>query len=298
MALRTNDPEVLTAAFSDRQVRWVCQFHEETKDLFTVALMRAKLEELMRIPAEAGYWKQSLLTSEGKLLSDEELKWIHEDDLRLLRWLVIKCQKPRPNDPPLMQTPVGYNLGSHSQDLHYTFIRAVDFWQTPMKAKKDTLEKLRAEWSTVLLNNSKLKWLDKTNTTQTDWAWDYVNNYINTKELRTFRFTPTTPETKYIDILSTFDCWSADRADLYELKSNLKQAWAQQKYRAKLKDNNKKQSTYALSNKTKNQLKALAEANEINLNQMLEYIIDEAYKDRKKRKFGNLPDIEDSSLKS
>src|SRR5690606_41992858 len=75
---------------------------------------------------------------------------------------------------------------------------------------------------------------------------------------------------------------SPEKLQLLQLRMN--RAWAQQKYRANLKNKKKKQSTYALSMEAKSQLQILAKKSNVNLNQMLEYIIDQAFKNHKKGK--------------
>lgn len=84
--------------------------------------------------------------------------------------------------------------------------------------------------------------------------------------------------------MSTFDTWCGDTGNLYLLQTSMKQAWAQQKYRSTLIAKKKKQSTYVLGEKTKENLEEIAIARNVNLNEMLEHIINEAYKDYKKDK--------------
>lgn len=91
------------------------------------------------------------------------------------------------------------------------------------------------------------------------------------------------------------DNWSADEAESEKLQGAMKKAWAQQKYRANLKNKDKKQSTFAISNQTKRHLETLAKVHNVNLNQMLEYIIDEAHENLKKRKISKYPDRDNDS---
>lgn len=300
MTLIINETRALTAAFSDRQVEWISEFDDGVKRLSTANQKRAAMEDFMRNSIDNRQRIESLLlSSESSLLPEEELKWISRDDVRLLRWLINFCRQPFTGFGASTQIPMPYGDAEEQSNPYRFFIRAVDFWQEHIQTKRDSLKSIKQEWSEIRRKDSKLNWLKKDDTEQIKWAWTYLEHHLNNQNLfRHKRYSPISNEEIYISILSTFDNWTGDRGKLHEVQSSMKQAWAQQKYRTNIKNNNKKQSTYVLSNKTKNQLKALAEANEINLNQMLEYIINEAYKERKKRKIGNLPDDEDSSLKS
>lgn len=235
-----------------------------------------------------------LIDSDSQLLREEELNWIGKTDTRLLRWIIYECKKQPSNYQQGIPIPLFYNPAENPESLYYTLIHSVDAWQTPLHVKQETLEAFRKAWSRVLLN-SKLKWLDKKNTRLVEWAWTYLNNYIERNEVQTRRFRPVKDEDFYIDIMSTFDNWTADEIKLYELQIGMKNAWAQHKYRKNLKDSNKKQSTYAISTESKKQLEILAKANNVNLNQMLEHVIGEAHKNLKAAKKPKYPE-QDSDL--
>lgn len=275
MNMRTNNPKLLTLEISNRQIDWICQKNETAKQLFTLKQKREYLETLISQSADdAKIIKELQLKSDLQLLPDEDLEWINKNDTRLLRWLADWCSKSF--------AELWTISTDHEKKLYESIIRTIDFWEESIPTKRFCIANIKSKWAKILLKDAKLKWLKIENTEQIEWAWIYLNNYLHKNNIFTSNYNPTCSKDYYTAIISTFDNWSTDRDILHELQTNMKQAWAQQKYRENLKSNDKKQSTYALSNTAKINLKKLAEENNVNLNQMLEYIINDAYKKLKK----------------
>lgn len=280
MAQTSNEPRALTAAFSDRQVDWISQFNSDASKLNDVKLKRARLESFMRNSAkDEEDVKREMLASGTILLPDKDLQWINQNDIRLLRWLVNRINSPnfgfgQPSQPPILS----WNPEQASNPYKF-FIQTLDFWQAPLQQKQLFIQSAKNNWSKVILKDEKLKWLEKNNPLQVSWAWRYLNDYLDRKGKFEDRYSPTDTNDTYIAIFSVFDNWSQDKEDLYDLQKNLKLAWSQQKYRKNLASKDKKQSTYAISTETKERLRHLARENKVNLHQMLEYIINDAYED-------------------
>ncbi len=233
------------------------------------------------IQSEAANYTQVcdlLLQSKARLLPNNELAWIEEHDYRLLRWMGHYCSAPSPHI--LGRIPTLFNIPLTDSLRYRNFVKALDDWNEELYRKRFIIEQVRIAWSEVLLKDSKLTWLKEGDQSQMDWAWDYM---LSNRVIPYF-LTPTNTEEKYSNIMSVFDCWQSSPEKLQLLQIKMSRAWAQQKYRANLKNEKKKQSTYSLSVDAKSQLQMLAKERNINLNKMLEHIIDQAFKNSKKGK--------------
>lgn len=264
---------------SEREINWL---HEQLgymgQYIDSAEQKRALIKNHVQVEANYAHVSDLLLQSKARLLPNEELAWIEEHNYRLLRWVGYYCAAPTPyipgRVPALLNVPVTDSLRYRS------FVSALDNWDAELYHKRLVIEQARIAWSEVLLKDSKLAWLKESDQNQMDWAWEYM---LSERAVPYF-LTPTNTEEKYSNIMSVFDCWQGPPEKLQLLQLKVTRAWAQQKYRANLKDKKKKQSTYALSMEAKSQLQTLANKSNVNLNQMLEYIIDQAFKNHKKGK--------------
>lgn len=292
--------------FSDREIIWIFWKSFAHKRADGVNQKKSVMKQYLSFSDEIREKVKRLHTeSESHLLPEEEIEWIDSDNIRLLRWIKDCCtplphypthssiyeQPPYPDPfispPPLEFDPAPSPLGNDpvpDAALYRYLITTIDQWDVTLETKRSSLEKIKIAWSELLRKDSKLKWLHKNNNSQVEWAWAYLNEYMekHTQPLQNI-YSPTNTEETYNAILSTFDTWRGDTGFIFNLQTGMKQAWAQQKYRTALKKNNKKQSTYVLGEGTISHLNELAEANNVNLNKMLEHIINEAYKNLKRK---------------
>lgn len=289
MAIQTNDP---IYGASDREIAWAYgQMQWPTFiEIVTADQKRARLKEYARSEAGLLEVKNKILKSQSQLVEIGNFEWLQISNLKLIGWVKIHQlrQTYLNNLSSIGGMPPTIKLASKlsTTEYHQAFIYSIDIWDADLELKRNFLFDLKSKWDMQQKQDKKLQWINENDEKQIDWMWEYLEKRPYGSGLltpQTSEFNSTNQKEKYISIFLWFYSWDKHPAELKEYQGKIKQAWTQLKYRANLNDKNKKQSTYALSNKTKNQLKALAEANQINLNQMLEYIIDEAYKDRKKK---------------
>lgn len=280
--MQINEPSWIVAELNNREVncayRQLLLYAEDAA--FTIAERRKVLEQHLRTYEDKSEFTQNLrLRCEAKLLPDKELEWLDRDNTRLMRWLMhdwLHISSPSPI-PPTQKV-----LGGEPEYYDH-FLEALDGWNEDLQRKRSELSRIKLAWSKKLEEDKQLAWLDKHNSSQIEWAWKYLKlnlpSYIDISQ-----YSPINTKEMYIDIFSVFDTWYGNTTPLYRLQVSMKQAWAQQKYRTNLKNEKKQQSTYVLSTEAKLQLKTLAKKNNVNLNQMLEHIIDQAFKNSKKDK--------------
>lgn len=287
MTFINNELPLIINEFSDREIAWIFEVRSD-KSIRADSLdqKRSIIREHMHSSVENHKGITDLrLRSESCLLPEEELTWIKKTDIRLLRWLLHYCSRPHIGSGPATQIPINPLFNAPESAYYDHFVSALDIWPVDIHFKSQSLNNIKSIWTELLLKDRKLNWLRKDNDSQIDWAWSYLNTYLDKQgRFGSHKYSPMTPSETYLAILSTFDTWHGDTGYLYLLQTNMKQAWAQQKYRSTLTAKKKKQSTYVLGEKTKENLEEIAIARNVNLNEMLEHIINEAYKNYKKDK--------------
>lgn len=286
MAIQMNGLPLVIYEYTDREVNWIYAQKKWNSPAESTAEKRNRLSKYMHTNSAIHEEIQNLrLESESYLLADEELEWIERSDIRLLTWLLHYCSRPhfRFGTTTHIPIPASHDLPESAYYDH--FVTAVDNWSIYLRNKSRSLNEIKSIWSELLSKDRRLKWLRKDDVAQIDWAWAYLNTYFDKHQtFGRLKYSPITPQETHIAIMSTFDTWRGDTGDLYLLQTSMKQAWAQQKYRSSLIAKKKKQSTYVLGEKTKEHLEEIAIARNVNLNEMLEYIINQAYKDFKRAK--------------
>lgn len=301
MVMHTNDP---TYGASDREIDWAYENIQWPKwtEIQTSDHRRAKLKEYA---AETGdkavEVRKKLQQSKSHLVDETYIEWLKNNDSRFIPWLKIYFFRLRRNGSTtsIGKPAVIKNATKLSaEEYRLAFINNVDLWSADIKIKKDFFDQIKSQWCNQQKQDNKLKWIDINNEVQIDWIWEYLEKRPFGSGLLTSLprdFNPTNNQEKYTCIFSWFYSWPHHPAELTEYQKKIKQAWTQLRYRTNLKQNNKKQSTYALSEKATDQLKILAAFINVNRNQMLEYLIGEAYKNLKTGKKLKHPE-QDSEL--
>jgi hypothetical protein len=287
MTFENNGQPNIAHKFSNREVDWIFErLNNGNIQANSLEQKKSFIERCMHKSERDYAWVATLrLESESYLLPEKELKWISKDNIRLLRWIVHFCSDPAINHDRRITIPMPRMDRIVDSRLYDFITHALDKWEVDISLKRLIFSNMQASWSALLLKDSKLKWLHKDNESQNIWAWKYLcDQLIKTQSHSPPKYNPINANEAHLAVLSTFDTWSGDTGQLYELQTSMKQAWAQQKYRSNLTAKKKRQSTYVLGERTKVNLEELAVARNVNLNQMLEHIINEAYKDFKKGK--------------
>lgn len=290
MTLAINGFPYILNEFTDREINWIdSRLANSSPRLEGDEIKRSRVGEFMHQDEECyRNVKQLRLDSSSYLLADDELEWMESTDRKFLNWLKTR-HFPLDETGPLYQMVAAPPLPAKTMNLpgasfYRAYISHLDDWDVELQIKRDFLSFVRSEWYYQQQLDKKLRWIDMKNPEQINWIWEYLQqNLIRTSNynLSNNNFDPINDEEMYFSIFTRFYEWQRHPAELKEIQGRMKQAWAQQKYRSSLKG--RKQSTYVLSDQTKKQLKTLAGINNVNLNQMLEYIINEAYENLKKR---------------
>lgn len=221
-----------------------------------------------------------------QLLPDTHLEWIDRNNSRLLRWLHHYCFREQPRGIPPTFTRLLVDIKISEPRIYDHVIQRLDSWSIPIQEKEIFITRAKLAWSNIIIQEEKkMAWLDKHNETQVKWVWGFIKqNWNPPLDLLGGTVNLYSPENMcavdanemFSCVHTFFDCWSRHPAELKEFRAKVKRSWAQQKYRINL--DGRKQSTFVLSVKAKKQLKDLSKARNINMNQMLEYIIDEEAK--------------------
>lgn len=241
--------------FSDREISWVfSQVFAEEQMPRSIDLRKDRLKSYVRNSTKNRLRVAELQTqSEAYLVSPQEISWIDSKNVRLMRW-----------------------LAHHWSNLYFNkwsfdLITYFDLWLAPITQKITSLEEAKKQWSNLLQMDKEHAWIDPTDKKQVQWVWEYLKMHSK----QNLDYSPTSTEETYSYILTVFDVWQGHPAERKETIRKIRGAWTQKKYRQNL--NGKKPSTYVLSIEAKSNLKKLAEARNINMNQMLEYIINKEF---------------------
>ncbi|HEK1023593.1 TPA: hypothetical protein SMQ12_001656 [Proteus mirabilis] len=133
------------------------------------------------------------------------------------------------------------------------------------------INELKQRWL-LIENNDYLSWLDEKDKEQIEWARNYLKKY-NDRFLffDAYRFA-----SPLVQLKSFFDTWNIrvhERKELLVIK--MKKAWAQEKYREKIKD--KKIINAYIPIDTKEKLDMMAKRDNKKMNEFLIYLIEKEY---------------------
>lgn len=125
-------------------------------------------------------------------------------------------------------------------------------------------------WVKIYQNKSIETWLDRKNTVQCKWAWDYIQN---SQYIRYFKaWPPLNDDETYWAIQAIFDHGSWEYPDkLNLLMSSMKKAWSQKKFREK--SEGKKAYSITMTPKTKDRLDELVLHHELKITEIIEKLI-------------------------
>jgi hypothetical protein len=193
------------------------------------------------------------------LVSQEHLKWIEENDHRLIIWLINRLFNQY--NPPIAT----YGI----KDLYKTFLYNLDRVNISIDEKILFLQNCASEWNFRKSSDSEIKWIQKTNSSQLEWAWLYLTKH----NLLTHCFNHISNNNeKYESILACLDNLSYSSPETKELiLLKMKKTWSQKKFR----DSGKAKKPYhlPLTQETQAQLEELAKLKNMNKSKVLEAII-------------------------
>lgn len=142
------------------------------------------------------------------------------------------------------------------------------------EGKIKLVNELKQKWL-LIENDDYLSWLNDKDKAQMEWAENYLKKYDNSFIiLDAYRFA-----SPLVKLKSFFDTWSnatCEKKELLVIK--MKKAWAQEKYREKVKD--KKIINAYIPIDTKEKLDMMAKRDNKKINEFLIYLIEKEYVER------------------
>ena len=193
------------------------------------------------------------------LVSKEHLEWIENNNHRLIIWLLNRLSQQY----NFIIITYGIN------NLYKTFLYNLDAINISIDEKILFLQNCASEWNFRKSSDSEIKWIQKTNSSQLEWAWLYLTKH----NLLTHYFNHISNNNeKYESILACLDNLSYSSPETKELiLLKMKKTWSQKKFR----DSGKAKKPYhlPLTQETQAQLEELAKLKNMNKSKVLEAII-------------------------
>lgn len=229
-------------------------------------------------------------------LRDDDFIWLGKSDERLCNWvwcyLKSKSKQQRNQnrrkinktgsllsiDEILLNKSVSYaklssnafrDTSNNTHDRRKDIIKSFHDSELRLTKQKKVIEALLNSWKPIFSDKRIVKWLEKNNTHQYEWAWDYLNKFDDRLSLKAW--TPTNDNELKNAIVALFDILhdKPDRKTL--LIGNMKRAWSQKKFRDK--SEGKKAYSISMTEKTKQQLDSLSEQKRLKINETIEMLI-------------------------
>jgi hypothetical protein len=145
-------------------------------------------------------------------------------------------------------------------------------WEAPLAVKMPWLESYASIQNAIHPFEKSFRWLDKKNTTQIEWAV----NYIKKIEWRSPSFPVFDSSLKLIDVVLVFDDWQTDNSSKELFLIKMRKAWSIKKFRDKNKL--KKSFNFLLNKSMENKLNDLASRTGKSKNEIIESCVIEAHK--------------------
>lgn len=280
MATRRNDPRRILDTYSPREINWIySKLRIRAPKVDTCEQKRRLIEDYSN---ENNTQYQEVIDlhreSQSYLLEEKEFEWIDWEESRFLGWLKFELSRRNPFDVYMNEDRI-FNIAKDVPNYRVReyFLTDLDSWNTRYSKKSNLLKRAKSSWYQIIQRDKKLTWIEKDNEKQVEWAWQYISGHIEARTIPVANsFRPTNSAETYSNIFTIFDTWKGHPAELREFQAKMKQAWAQQKYRANLKG--RKQSTFVLTTQTISQLKELAQKRRLPIHEVLEHIIEDEHK--------------------
>ncbi|MGO2234905.1 hypothetical protein B6N13_05850 [Marinomonas sp. UCMA 3892] len=251
--------------------------------------LNEELENLInKKRAPQNFATQMRMAFKANQLSSNYFRWIDKKNERLCNWAwcylksITKNSGIEPEQNPIKENPFLLLSGkafnterSNAADRHIDILDAFYNGEADTQQQQDLLEKLKAKWQEIRLNEIIVNWLEVNNPSQWAWAWSYLQN-ITQRPLKQ-AWIPTTEAEKKAAVIATIDL--SDNVDRKALIiDKMKKAWSQKKFREK--SSGKKPYSISMTLNTKQKLNALAEEKNMKINEMVEYLVRNEYKKR------------------
>lgn len=207
--------------------------------------------------------KQIIYNQKHMLIDYDYFNWISKDDKRLIIHLIHA-----------ITNHFKFNLSvGILPNLYEEFILSLDCLPYDITTKINFITNQKNIWSQIKTKDLQLKWLEKNNNIQLNWAWEYLSKF--NKQINVF-FTPIENDDLLCAIQASFDYMSyGNHSDKTLFIDRMKKTWSQKKFR----DSGKAKKPYhiPLTKSTQAQLEKLAEIKNLSKNEVLQELIIKEY---------------------
>lgn len=237
----------------------------------------------------------SLITlGNQEILPEDLFSWLKEShEASMFLWLLLEVNR---NFYPL-EWSGGYEYFTYPTPISHEEIyqNILDSFDHSFYAgsypynKEGLLNQLKTDWTHARESTPKLSWLMQSDEEESiNWAWEYVRRYCfplqhqqHTAHQKNFRLPYNAPntESKKYGLIAALQHWGGigDSQALFYQRIN--RAWSQRKTR-KTREDMKAINTY-ISVQHKEMLDKLSKYNRFRMNEMLEFIIEDAYEQQR-----------------
>ncbi len=256
-------------SFGDREFQWLWSF-TQMYNIYPLGInssitqkKQILINHINNHQNKNEYIRNLKINIENYLIPLEYLNWIEKNDNRKLIWLLTKC-------PLELNTtiPIGIN-----NTLYKDFLLILDSCSLDTNSKTNFIQIKKREWEKIKTPEKEIKWLDKANTIQLTWTWEYLNKFY--KNINPFHPIQNNEEL-YSAILASFDNMSYGiPSDKKLFMDRMKKTWSQKKFR----DSGKAKKPYhlPLTKTTQKQLEKLAELKNFRKEQVIEQLIEKEF---------------------
>lgn len=219
-----------------------------------------------------------------ELLPIAEFGWIRDAGIRAISLIRHNIHKLSDfNNPPYAVRP-HYIQQACPSPLEELILQIDMQRHISFDAKRRFLSQCQTVWSDIFTNDKYVKWIDKNNEEQLEWAWNYLRNSNPYVQFGA----PTTKESLYDEIAiaidkihdpqvssipDTFHHPDNPRMELFIAK--MKKSWSQQKYRNS--DKARKPITFGANQTTRKRLEKIVEHERKHINDVMQSLIDNEY---------------------
>lgn len=224
------------------------------------------------------------------------MKWLDKKSFRQVYWFWLHITRH------LGITPRHFDMPDSPGEIFKMSIRYLNQWEATnfiegsngyllkvkarakrLSDKINYINTAKLDWKSVASKKFPYKFLKEKNEVQKEWAFKYINDFLNEKKDFRFNsalFEASTQQAFYHQHVAFLDVWPIEEdaeKELFIIK--MKRAWAQKKYRDSLTDH--VICTLTLRTSTKDKLAGLAKSNGLNLNETITWLIDKELKKKK-----------------
>lgn len=165
----------------------------------------------------------------------------------------------------------------NSAERYEENIKFFDNYNMDNNSKINYLNQLKEQCSKISSTRFKIKWLNKNKQEYWEWAWNYLLN-AEQPILHYQCFTPIDNKEKFYALQACIDI-DSESLLTQNFINKINHAHSQKKFRDKEKSKNKIPLNTYIKKNTKSKLKELAAKQEINITEMIDRLINQAYKE-------------------